>query len=117
MADFVGSRTFGLMSRECILFICARESFPAMRVSLPPGAQAHLVHDGDPRRLGELPLQQGVWVDGIWLHIGVVTREQVGQADARGTIAWGERAGSEGSAFEHKRPPPLRALVSICLVH
>lgn len=57
----------------------------------PPGALAHLVQDGDPLRLGELPLQQGVRVDGIGLHVGGVAGEQVGQADAGGAIAWGER--------------------------
>lgn len=46
-----------------------------------------LVQDGDPWHLSELPVQQGVWVDGVWLHIGGVARQQVGQADAGGTIA------------------------------
>lgn len=105
---------FGFVSNKCILWFCPRK---AERFSpegcVPPGALAHLVQDGDPRHLSELPVQQGVWVDGVWLHIGGVAREQVGQADARGTIAWGERAGSEGSAFGFKRPPQLIALVLI----
>ena len=67
---------------------------------LPSGALAHLVQDGDPRGLQQLPLQQGKWVDGIRLHVGGVAREQVGQADAGRTIAWGERAGSEDQHFE-----------------
>lgn len=75
------------------------------RTALPP-ALAHLVQDGDPRGLGELPLQQGMWVDGIRLHVGGVAGEQVGQADAGGTIAWGEREGRS-----------LLPLASISLVH
>lgn len=43
---------------------------------------AYLVQDGDARSLSQLPLQQGVWVDCIWSHIGDVARQQVGQADA-----------------------------------
>lgn len=73
-----------------------------------PPALAHLVQDGDPRGLGELPLQQGMWVDGVGLHVGGVAGEQVGQADAGGTIAWGERDG-------RSLLPP--AFLSICLVH
>lgn len=48
----------------------------------PATALAHLVQDGDLWRFRKLPLQQGVWVDGIWLHIGGVAGQQVGEADA-----------------------------------
>lgn len=70
-----------------------------------PRALAHLVQDGDPRGLGEFSLQQRVWVDDVRFHVGGVARQQVGQADARGPIAWGERVGSEGrasSAADHQ---------------
>lgn len=114
----MASLVFGFVSNKCILWFCPGK---AERVSpegcVPPGALAYLVQDGDPWHLSELPVQQGVWVDGVWLHIGGVAREQVGQADAGGTIAWGERVGLEGSTFGFKRPPQLTALVLIRLVH
>lgn len=52
--------------------------------SAPPilMCQTHLVQDGDPWSLGQLSLQQGVWVDSSWFHVGDVAREQIGQADA-----------------------------------
>lgn len=43
--------------------------------------QTHLIQDGDPWSLIQLSLQQGVWVDSSWFHVGDVSREQVGQAD------------------------------------
>lgn len=52
-----------------------------------------LIQDGDPWSLGQLSLQQGMRVDGAWLHIGDVARQQVGQADTRRTIACRDRAG------------------------
>lgn len=77
----------------------------------PPRSWAHLVQDGDARCLGELPLQQGVRVDGVRLHVWGVAGEQVGQTDARGTIAWGERGRGQRAALlgARDRPPPLPA--------
>lgn len=77
----------------------------------PPRSWAHLVQDGDARCLGELPLQQGVRVDGVRLHVWGVAGEQVGQTDARGTIAWGERGRGQRAALLGARDP--RALVLI----
>lgn len=95
---------FGLVSsKHTLLFFPGKAAVVFQgRVCLPQSSGprlTHLVQDGDPRGLGELPLQQGVWVDSIWLHIGCVAGEQVRQADTRGAVTWGERVEVKGGGL------------------
>lgn len=83
---------WGLLCSECRLlgtpgFLLGDS--PRVPPMLP--CQTHLVQYGDTWGLGQLSLQQGVWVDSSWFHIGDVARKQVGQADTRGTIACRDR--------------------------
>lgn len=87
MVDLVGASVL------CLAFL------RTLAFSLEYPSHTHLVQDGDPWSLSQLSLQQGIRVDGTWLHVGDVAREQVGQADTRGTIACrDEGAGVRGDS-------------------